>query len=41
MFANERQILEQQWDRNENVSTEDFRVVLRRYRSFFSRLLAI
>ena len=41
MFANERQILEQQWDRNENVSAEDFRVALRRYRSFFSRLLAI
>ena len=41
VFANERQNLEQQWDRNENVSTEDFRVALRRYRSFFSRLLAI
>jgi hypothetical protein len=41
MFAAERQNLEQQWDRNENVSTEDFRVALRRYRSFFSRLLAI
>ena len=41
IFANERQNLEQQWDRNENVSTEDFRVALRRYRSFFSRLLAI
>jgi hypothetical protein len=41
VFANERQNLEHQWDRNENVSTEDFRVALRRYRSFFSRLLAI
>jgi len=41
IFANERQNLEQQWDRNENASTEDFRVALRRYRSFFSRLLAI
>lgn len=41
MFAAERQNLEQQWDRNENVSTEDFRVALKRYRSFFSRLLAI
>ena len=41
VFANERQNLERQWDRNENVSTEDFRVALRRYRSFFSRLLAI
>src|SRR5215472_15030675 len=25
VFASERQRLEQQWDRNENVSTEDFR----------------
>ena len=41
MFARERQNLEQQWGRNDNVSTEDFRVALRRYRSFFSRLLAI
>jgi hypothetical protein len=41
MFASERQNLEHQWDRNENVSTEDFRVALRRYRSFFSRLLTI
>jgi hypothetical protein len=41
VFANERQNLEQQWGRNENVSTEDLRVALRRYRSFFSRLLAI
>ena len=41
VFANERQNLEHQWDRHENVSTEDFRVALRRYRSFFSRLLAI
>jgi hypothetical protein len=41
VFASERQKLEQQWDRNENVSTEDFRIALRRYRSFFSRLLSI
>ena len=41
VFANERQTLEQQWDQNENRSTEDFRVVLRRYRSFFSRLLSM
>jgi len=41
VFANERQNLEQQWGRNDNVSTEDLRVALRRYRSFFSRLLAI
>jgi hypothetical protein len=41
IFANEREKLEQQWDRSENISTEDFRVALRRYRSFFARLLAI
>ncbi len=41
VFANERKNLEQQWGRNDNVSSEDLRVALRRYRSFFSRLLAI
>jgi hypothetical protein len=41
VFGTERHTLEQQWDRNENVSTEDLRVALRRYRSFFGRLLAI
>ena len=41
IFAAERQKLEQQWDRSEDISTEDLRVALRRYRSFFSRLLAI
>lgn len=38
-FANERAALEQQWSRGDNVSTEDLRVCLQRYRSFFSRLL--
>ena len=41
IFANERQGLEHEWDRGGNVSTEDLRVALRRYRSFFGRLLAI
>jgi hypothetical protein len=41
VFGNERHNLEQQWDRNEDVSTEDLRVALRRYRSFFGRLLVI
>jgi hypothetical protein len=41
VFARERQRLEQQWDRGDDTSTEDFRVALRRYRSFFARLLAI
>jgi hypothetical protein len=41
IYAAERQKLEQQWDRSENISTEDLRVALQRYRSFFARLLAI
>jgi hypothetical protein len=39
-FAAERSELEHQWDRGDNVSTEDLRQALRRYRSFFDRLLA-
>jgi hypothetical protein len=41
VFAEERSKLEQQWDRGDNVSTEDLRIALQRYRSFFHRLLAI
>jgi len=41
VFAEERSKLEQQWDRGDNVSTEDLRVALQRYRSFFQRLLSI
>ncbi len=40
-FANERSGLEKQWDRGDNVSTEGLRVALRRYRSFFDRLLKL
>jgi hypothetical protein len=40
-FANERGKLEQQWDRGDNVSTEELRQALRKYRSFFERLLAV
>ena len=40
-FANERSGLEQQWGRGDNVSTEDLRVALQRYRSFFDRLLTL
>ncbi|HLY17170.1 MAG TPA: hypothetical protein VKR61_08085 [Bryobacteraceae bacterium] len=40
-FAQERSKLEQQWDRDGQVSTEDLRVALQRYRSFFNRLLAM
>src|SRR5205807_2965988 len=41
VFAEERSKLEGQWDRGDNVSTEDLRVALQRYRSFFHRLLSI
>ncbi|MGA8034718.1 MAG: hypothetical protein WA823_16720 [Candidatus Acidiferrales bacterium] len=41
MFAAEREKLERQWGKNESISTEDLRVTLQRYRSFFSRLLTI
>jgi hypothetical protein len=40
-FANERSRLEGQWDRGDNVSTEDLRLALQRYRSFFDRLLKV
>lgn len=40
VFAEERSRLEQDWDRGDDVSTEDLRIALRRYRSFFERLLA-
>jgi len=39
-FARERENLEGQWSRGEDVSTEDLRVALQRYRSFFQRLLS-
>jgi hypothetical protein len=39
-FAQERQALEGQWDRGDEVSTEDLRIALQRYRSFFDRLLS-
>ena len=40
-FAEERQKLEAQWGRGDDVSTEDLRIALQRYRSFFSKLLSI
>jgi hypothetical protein len=39
-FASERERLEGQWGRGEDVSTEDLRVALQRYRAFFRRLLS-
>jgi hypothetical protein len=41
MFAAERSRLEGQWDRGDNVSTEDLRLALQRYRSFFGRILSV
>ncbi len=38
-FANEREQLEKQWDRGEDVNTEELRQAFRRYRAFFDRLL--
>ena len=41
VFAEERSNLERQWDQGGNVSTEDLRIALQRYRSFFHRLLSV
>jgi hypothetical protein len=41
MFADERGNLEKQWSAGGEVSTEDLRMALRRYRSFFERLLSV
>jgi hypothetical protein len=41
VFAAERHKLEAEWDKADKVSTEDLRVALRRYRSFFDRLLSV
>ena len=40
-FARERDTLDRQWDHGDNVTTEDLRLVLQRYRSFFNRLLSV
>jgi hypothetical protein len=41
-FTSARERLEQQWARGDNgVTTEDLRVALQRYRSFFDRLLSM
>ena len=39
-FAEEHERLEAHWGRGEDISTEDLRVSLQRYRSFFQRLLS-
>ena len=40
-FSKQRNDLEHQWDASDEVSTEELRVALTRYRSFFQRLLSI
>jgi hypothetical protein len=40
-FSGARAHLEEQWSRGEEVSTEDLRIALTRYREFFERLLAV
>jgi hypothetical protein len=40
-FSQEKSRLEGQWDKGEDVSTEELRVALQRYRSFFDRLLSV
>jgi hypothetical protein len=39
-FADERGKLEHQWDRGDDVPTDDLRDAFQRYRSFFERLLS-
>jgi len=39
-FSNERRHLEEQWSSGQEVSTDDMRRGLQRYRSFFQRLLS-
>jgi hypothetical protein len=41
IFAQERATLEGQWAQGNDVNTEDLRIALRRYRSFFDRLLSV
>jgi hypothetical protein len=40
-FANRRLSLEKQWNSEDNTSTEDLRIALKQYRSFFDRLLTL
>ena len=39
MFNNEHRSLEATWNKDNDVSTEDLRIVLQRYRSFFNSLV--
>lgn len=41
LFEADRMLLERQWAEGQEASTEDLRVALQRYRSFFHRLLSV
>lgn len=41
VFSDERRQMEANWERADQVSTEDLRIAMRRYRSFFERLLSV
>ena len=41
VFAAARENLEHEWGGGDDVSTEDLRIALRRYHSFFDRLLSV
>ena len=40
-FSDQRERLEREWGERDEVSTEDLRMALRHYRSFFDRLLRL
>ena len=40
-FSEQRSTLEKQWEASEKISTEELRIALQRYRSFFERLLSV
>jgi hypothetical protein len=40
-IADQRKKLETGWDRGQDISTEDLRQSLRKYRAFFDRLLTV
>jgi len=40
-FTEQRNQLEKQWSRGDEVSTEDLRLALQQYRSFFGRLMSL
>ena len=40
-FATSRNRLEEQWNRGSDASTEDLRLALKQYRTFFHRLLSV